>query len=93
MPSVVIVDEIGKMELFSKPFMKAVIELFESQASILATVPVARQHSIQIVEQLKQREDVTLVEVILISGWVMTVVYSIQIISFSLNFLIQIFLT
>ncbi|XP_031548973.1 cancer-related nucleoside-triphosphatase homolog [Actinia tenebrosa] len=63
-PCIVIVDEIGKMELFSKPFAQAVQNLFESpKTCILATVPVARQHPIQLVEQLKGRPDVTLIEV------------------------------
>lgn len=66
-PCIVIVDEIGKMELFSKPFAQAVHNIFESHKTrILATVPVARQHPIQLVEQLKRRPDVTLIEVFLV---------------------------
>ena len=59
-----IVDEIGKMELFSQSFISAVRELFLSpQATILATVPITKQRPIPFVEELKNRQDVTLIEV------------------------------
>ncbi|PFX27426.1 Cancer-related nucleoside-triphosphatase [Stylophora pistillata] len=59
-----IVDEIGKMELFSDCFVRAVRELFSSpQATILATVPVTKQRPIPFVDELKNRRDVTLIEV------------------------------
>ena len=62
--TVVIVDEVGKMELFSQSFVSSVRELFSSpQATILATVPVTRQRPIPFVDELKRREDVTLIEV------------------------------
>lgn len=62
--TVVIVDEIGKMELFSQSFISAVRELFLSpQATILATVPITKQRPIPFVEELKNRQDVTLIEV------------------------------
>lgn len=62
--TVVIVDEIGKMELFSQSFISAVRELFLSpQATILATVPITKQRPIPFVEELKNRQDVTLIGV------------------------------
>ena len=51
---VVIIDEIGKMELFSKDFVKSVEELFaKREKKILCTVPVAK---IPLVERLKACE-------------------------------------
>ena len=65
------IDEIGKMELFSGKFVKSVQALFnlESHPSatgtvvILATIPVARQRSHWLVEELRHREDCLLFEV------------------------------
>ena len=60
----VIVDEGGKMELFSQTFVNSVRELLSSsQATVLATVPVTKQKSISFVDELKKREHVTLIEV------------------------------
>jgi nucleoside-triphosphatase len=39
---VVIIDELGKMELASEAFCAAVLELFERPATIVATVHIAR---------------------------------------------------
>ena len=40
---VTIVDEVGKMELFSQSFVNSVRELFSSsQATVSATVPVSK---------------------------------------------------
>ena len=62
--TVIIVDEVGKMELFSQSFVNSVCELFSSsQATVLATVPVAKQRPIPFVDELKKRKDVTLIEV------------------------------
>lgn len=61
---VVIVDEVGKMELFSQDFVTSVRELFSSsQATILATVPVAKQRPILFVDEIKRRPNVKLIEV------------------------------
>ena len=60
----VIVDEVGKMELFSQKFVNSVGELLSSsQATVLATVPVTKQRPILFVDEMKKREDVTLIEV------------------------------
>jgi len=62
--TVVIVDEVGKMELFSHSFISSVRELFSlQQATILATVPLTKQRPISFVDELKNRKDVTLIEV------------------------------
>ena len=62
--TVVIVDEVGKMELFSPSFISSVHELFSlQQATILATVPLTKQRPISFVDELKNRKDVTLIEV------------------------------
>ena len=62
--TVVIVDEVGKLELFSQSFVNSVRELFSSsQATVLATVPVTKQRPIPFVDELKKHKDVTLIEV------------------------------
>lgn len=58
--SVVVIDEIGKMELFSAAFQKVVEEALFSPKPVLATVMVASQPW---VNNLKSRPDVTLIEV------------------------------
>ena len=60
-----VIDEIGKMELFSKPFISQVRRLFdEHQQSILATIPIARGgKSLQLVDEITKRSDVTIITV------------------------------
>ncbi len=58
---VVVIDEIGKMELFSKRFISVVEEIFEKKEKILATVPIKDVHPL--VKKLKERKDVLLIEV------------------------------
>jgi nucleoside-triphosphatase len=60
--SVVVVDEIGKMELFSPAFREAVLAALESPKPVLATVMARPQPW---VDALKARADVTVVEVTL----------------------------
>ena len=75
------IDEIGKMELFSSSFVKCVQSLFGSKPHpplpppgfeqegggdsvvVLATIPIARQRSHWLVEELRHREDCLLFEV------------------------------
>lgn len=57
---VVLVDELGKMELASQAFCSAVAELFEGPATIIATVQVARH---PFTDALKTRSDVETIRV------------------------------
>jgi nucleoside-triphosphatase len=57
---VVVLDELGKMELASEAFCAAVSRLLDQPAALVATVHVAR-HSFT--DALKQRHDVELVRV------------------------------
>jgi len=56
----IVVDEIGKMELFSEEFRKAVIEAIESDKVVLGTVMATRQPW---VDALKAHPQVTVLEV------------------------------
>ena len=63
---VVVIDEIGKMELFSQPFVSAIRSLFDQQDSdviVLATIPVARHKCHWLVEEIRHRSDCLLFEV------------------------------
>ena len=64
-PSLLIVDEIGKMELFSRKFEKEVRDLFDRPGVVLlGTVPLQSRHrSCSLVDQLMSRKDVRLFEV------------------------------
>jgi len=55
---VVLIDELGKMELFSERFREAVLELFDSEVRLAATVHTARH---PFTDALKERTDVELV--------------------------------
>jgi nucleoside-triphosphatase len=57
---VILVDEIGKMELFSECFRKAVLSALDSEKPVLATVMA---HADPFVDALKARADVRAVEV------------------------------
>lgn len=61
----VVVDEIGKMELFSRSFVDSVRGLFEQQDNtvVLATIPMARRKSHWLIEELRHRPDCMLFEV------------------------------
>jgi len=43
----IIIDEIGKMELFSKKFQEFIIKIFASNISIIATIGLTVKHSIK----------------------------------------------
>lgn len=58
--TVVVIDELGKMELFSDSFRKGVGRLFESGGRVLATVHVFRH---PFTDALKRRDDVEVVRV------------------------------
>jgi nucleoside-triphosphatase len=57
---VVVVDELGKMELASAAFCEAVVELLGRDVAVVATVQLARH---QFTDALKRRPDIRLVGV------------------------------
>jgi nucleoside-triphosphatase len=57
---VFVVDEIGKMELFSAAFREAVTNLLDRDVAVVATVPVFRH---PFTEALKRRADVRVLQV------------------------------
>ena len=56
----VVIDEIGPMELYSRSFQDAVLKVLNQETPILATI-VARSHPFS--DAIKQRKDVDLIEV------------------------------
>ncbi|KAG7263513.1 hypothetical protein CRUP_031741 [Coryphaenoides rupestris] len=64
---VFVIDEIGKMELFSQPFIQAVRQSLDNpRCSILGTIPVSRGKPLALVEEVRSRRDV---KVFTVSGW------------------------
>jgi nucleoside-triphosphatase THEP1 len=55
-----VIDEIGKMELFSKHFRKLILDVLNSGKQVLASIPLKGNEFIQ---QIKQRSDIYLLEV------------------------------
>jgi len=64
--AVVVVDEIGKMELFSSAFRQVVWEALASPKPVLATVMARSQPWVDVV---KARPDATLIEVTVANRW------------------------
>lgn len=61
---VIVIDEIGKMELFSDPFKQRVQALFANpHLTVLATIPIAKGRPIPFVEAIRGRKDAKLFEV------------------------------
>ena len=60
--NLLIIDEIGPMQFFSAQFCQAVLEVLDSRASILGTIV---QRSVPFADQLKARDDITIIEVTL----------------------------
>jgi nucleoside-triphosphatase len=60
---IVMIDEIGPMELCSKAFIEAVNEVVNSTKPVLATIHYRAQN--QLIQQTKSREDAEMVEVTL----------------------------
>lgn len=55
----IVIDEIGKMELFSKRFRTLVREILDSDNQVLATIAL---HGEAFISQIKRRPDIHLVE-------------------------------
>ena len=61
---VYVIDEIGKMEMFSQRFVHEVRDLLENQrTTVLTTIPAARGKPIPFVEEIRHRTDALLFEV------------------------------
>lgn len=58
---IVLIDEIGPMELFSKAFKEAVQEAISSSKPVLGTIHYRAQH--RLVKQIKSRNDTDMIEV------------------------------
>lgn len=56
----IIVDEIGKMEIFSEAFREAVTAVMDSGNPVLGTIPIYRH---PFIDGLREREDITVIEV------------------------------
>ena len=58
----VIIDEIGKMECLSNKFRKQLIEILDSEKTVIATIALK---SSGFIEEIKKRQDVKLFEITL----------------------------
>ena len=59
-----VIDEIGKMELFSQSFSRAVQGLLDSsRRTVLCTIPIPKGKPLGLVEHVRQRKDVVLYQV------------------------------
>ena len=59
-----VIDEIGKMELFSNSFVQAVKGLLEdSNTTVFATIPIAKHRPLAFVEEVRKRNDVKVISV------------------------------
>ncbi|WP_297493457.1 NTPase [Persephonella sp.] len=58
---IVIIDEIGKMELFSEKFARLIDEIFSLGKDIIATVPLKNVHPV--ISRIKRNPEVHLIEV------------------------------
>lgn len=59
-PGCIIVDEIGKMELFSEAFREVVTAVMDSENPVLGTIPIYRH---PFLDGLRERDDITVIEV------------------------------
>ncbi|XP_021364849.1 cancer-related nucleoside-triphosphatase-like [Mizuhopecten yessoensis] len=59
--NIFVIDEIGKMELFSQTFARLVRDLLGSEnTTVIATIPIAKGRPIPLVEEVRQRSDAVL---------------------------------
>lgn len=72
--SLMVIDEVGKMELFSQDFVERVWQLFDDHAPgvgvvLLVTIPVNRPHQKQhrLLQNIRQRKDCKLYEVLCVA--------------------------
>ncbi|CAK6442265.1 unnamed protein product [Pipistrellus nathusii] len=63
-PRVCVIDEVGKMELFSRPFLQAVRQALAAPGTVvLGTIPVPKGKPLAFVEEIRSRADVQVVSV------------------------------
>lgn len=56
---VFVIDEIGKMELFSQSFIRSVRQTLDSSSyTILGTIPIPKGKPLGLVEEVRSRRDV-----------------------------------
>ncbi|XP_028401340.1 cancer-related nucleoside-triphosphatase-like [Dendronephthya gigantea] len=61
---VFVIDEIGKMEMFSESFVREVRDLLNNpRTTVLTSIPVARGKHIPFVEEIRHRKDVVLYQI------------------------------
>jgi nucleoside-triphosphatase len=61
---VYVIDEVGKMEMFSERFVHEVRDLLENQrTTVLTTIPAAKGKPIQFVEEIRHRKDALVYQV------------------------------
>lgn len=54
-----VIDEIGKMELFSQPFIQAVHQTLATPGTVvLGTIPIPKGKPLAFVEEIRHRNDV-----------------------------------
>ncbi|XP_004281627.1 cancer-related nucleoside-triphosphatase isoform X1 [Orcinus orca] len=57
--SVCVIDEVGKMELFSQPFIQAVRQVLSTLGTVvLGTIPVPKGKPLALVEEIRTRNDI-----------------------------------
>ncbi|ESO82982.1 hypothetical protein LOTGIDRAFT_223139 [Lottia gigantea] len=55
---VIVIDEIGKMELFSQTFIQCVRSILDNDTTtVLATIPICKGKPIPFVEEIRHRQD------------------------------------
>ncbi|XP_004691187.1 PREDICTED: cancer-related nucleoside-triphosphatase isoform X1 [Condylura cristata] len=56
---VCVIDEIGKMELFSQPFIQAVRQTLSTPGTVvLGTIPIPKGKPLDLVEEIRNRNDI-----------------------------------
>ncbi|KAG8223862.1 hypothetical protein J437_LFUL005425 [Ladona fulva] len=60
---ITVIDEIGKMEMFSEPFKQMVVKVFKSCKPILATIPLPKGRPLPFIDNLKKGQNVRVVMV------------------------------
>lgn len=54
-----VIDEVGKMELFSQPFIQAVRQVLSTLGTVvLGTIPVPKGKPLALVEEIRTRNDI-----------------------------------